>query len=233
MKKTMSAKPAPKTKTVPRNEAEAKWVDPSKLGLGNRAFFKPEAGKTHRIHLMGKPAYAHVQFLGKGGAVKSFSTYEIDANGNETQLEAGLDEELLQREPQQLWCVPVLVYSSNNKGVVLAKNPSDIEYEFKLWSFSKGNYRKLYNLAAEYGDDFSNKDLLVTGGEGQFPRAEIVVAAQNALSLNSKIAGTIESEFAGYKFKDANRWMAREMTEDEFRDAIASMDDAPNSRSEE
>lgn len=232
MKKTMSAKPAQKTKTVPRKEAEAKWVDPSKLGLGNRAFFKPEAGKTHRIHLMSKPAYAHVQFLDKGGAIKSFSTYKIDANGNEIQLEAGLDEEILQKEPQQLWCVVVLVYSTNSKGVVTAKNPLEIEYEFKLWSFSKGNYRKLYNLAAEYGDDFANKDLLVTGGEGQFPRAEIVVAAQNALSLNPKISETIESEFASYKFRDASRWMAREMTESEFRDAVAAAGDSP-SRSEE
>jgi hypothetical protein len=232
MKKSMSARPT-KTKSVSRQVAEDAWIDPSKLGVSERAFFKPEENKTFRIHLMAVPTRAHVQYIPGLGYIKSLSTYKME-NGAEVLDEAGLDVELLNREPMLMWCVPVLVYSTNTKGVLTTKDPSEIEYEFKLWSFYAADYRKLYQMAAEYGDDFLNKDLLVSGVKrGKWINAEFTVSAQNAACLNSKIKAQVESEFRAYKFKDAKEFIARTVTEDELRTAIEAIDEQANSGAED
>lgn len=205
-------------------ETENQWIDPALLGVNERAFFKPEDGKTFRLHLMSIPARAHVQFVAGLGFIHTLSRYSTK-NGVMICEEAGLDVELLGREPMLMWMCPVLVYSTDKKGSIGTTKPENVEYEFKLWSFYSNDYRKLFNLAAEYGDEFSNKDILITGRKsGKYVNTEIVVAARDAICLLPPIKAKVEAQFSAYKFRDASQHIARTVTEAELRDAVDAIE---------
>lgn len=204
------------------------WVDPRSLGVSERAFFRPEDGKTKRIKLMGNPFRAHVQFITGLGFVHTFCKYE-DRNGTLVLTDEGLDMELLGKEPQLMWQVPVCVYDTDKKGQVGNKKPSDISYEFQLWGFYANDYKRLYQMVVEWGvEEFNEKDLLVTGiKKGKYINADFNVAAKTALCLQKGLKERVEAEFAAYQYRDASKWIARKITEDELREAISKIDIKP------
>ena len=204
------------------------WADPRALGISDRSFFKPEDGKTKRIHLMGDPVRAHVQYVAGLGFIRSFCEYE-DVKGSLVLRKEGVDMELLGKEPQLMWMVPVCVYETDKKGQVGNKKAENIEYEFQLWSFYATDYKRLYGMVVEWGyEEFVKKDLLVTGQKkGRYINADFAIAAKTALCLGKGMKERVEAEFAAYQYRDANRWIAREVTEDELREAIAKLDDQP------
>ncbi|MFA7286939.1 MAG: hypothetical protein WC052_04750 [Patescibacteria group bacterium] len=212
--------PSPKPKSKAQNVVDT-WADPRTLGISDRSFFKPEDGKTKRIHLMGDPVRAHVQYVQGLGFIKSFCQYE-NRNGAQVMVEQGIDVDLLGREPQMLWMVPVLVYDTDKKGQVGGK----VEYEFQLWSFYANDYKRLYTMVTEWGrGEFMRKDLLVTGTKkGKYINADFNVAAKDALCLAPGVCERVEAEFSAYQYRDANRWIARDVTEDELRAAVANVD---------
>jgi hypothetical protein len=201
--------------------AENTWADPKNLGINDRSFFKPEDGKTRRIKLMGDPVRAHVQYVKELGFIRSFTEYK-DVNGVLILENEGLDMELLGKEPQLMWMVPVLVYDTDKKGSVGNKKPANIEYEFQLWSFYAADYKKLFGMVMEWGiDDFNKKDILVTGiKKGRYLNAELAIAAKDAVCLQAGIKERVETEFAAYQYRDANKWIARTVTEDELQEAV-------------
>jgi hypothetical protein len=201
------------------------WADPRSLGVSDRAFFKPEDGKTKRIHLMGDPVRAHVQYVQGLGFIHTMCEYE-DVRGTLVLREEGLDMQLLGKEPQLMWMVPVVVYDTDKKGQVGNKKPENIEYEFQLWSFYATDYKRLYNMVVEWGyDEFNEKDLLVTGQKkGRYINADFAIAAKKALALQPGLKERIEAEFAAYQYRDAERWIARTVTEEELREAVVKLD---------
>ena len=201
------------------------WADPKNLGLTDKAFFKPEDAKTHRVHLMAPPVRAHVQFVNGLGFIRTLSEYE-ERNGTEICVTPGRDVELLGKEPMLMWMAPVLVYETDKKGQV--SNPSEFNYEFQLWSFYATDYKRLYGMVVEWGEDeFNGKDLLVTGvKKGKYINADLALAAKTALCLGPAVRADIESAFAGYQFRDVDRWIARTVTEEELEDAVSKMEQA-------
>lgn len=199
------------------------WADPKNLGLTDKAFFKPEDAKTHRVHLMAPPVRAHVQFVNGLGFIRTLGEYE-ERNGSEICVTPGRDVELLGKEPMLMWMAPVLVYETDKKGQV--NNASEFSYEFQLWSFYATDYKRLYGMVVEWGEEeFNSKDLLVTGvKKGKYINADLALAAKTALCLGSNVRDEIESAFASYQFRDVERWIARTVTEEELEDAVAKME---------
>lgn len=214
-----------KAKIQTESVANNPWADPRSLGVSDRAFFKPEDGKTKRIHLMGDPVRAHVQFVNGLGFIRTMCKYE-DVNGTLVLRKEGLDMELLGKEPQLMWMVPVCVYDTDKKGQVGNKKPENIEYEFQLWSFYATDYKRLYSIVVEWGyDEFNSKDLLVTGTKkGKYVNADFQLAAKEALCLQPGLKERIDGEFAAYQYRDAERWIARTVTEEELREAVAKLE---------
>jgi len=210
------------------NNASDPWVDPRTLGISDRAFFKPEDGKTKRIKLMADPVRAHVQFIPEVGMIHTFCKYE-DVNGTLILREEGLDMTLLGREPQLMWMVPVLVYETDKKGQVNGRKAENIEYEFQLWGFYAQDYKRLYQMVNEWGlDEFNRKDLLITGTKrGRYINADIDIAAKTALCLQNGMKTRVETEFAAWQYRDASRWIARKITEEELREAVNKVEKQP------
>lgn len=215
-------------KKAANNETMDTWADPRSLGVNERVFFKPEDGKTKRIKLMGNPARAHVQYVAGLGMIHTFCKY-VNKNGALFLREQGIDMDLLGKEPQLIWMVPVLVYDTDKKGQLGTKKPKDVEYEFQLWSFYANDYKKLYGMVVEWGEnEFSEKDLLVTGvKKGKYVNADFNVAAKTAVCLQAGMRDRVEAEFSAYQYRDATRWIAREVTEDELREALAQIEKQP------
>lgn len=208
-----------------KEDATAVWADPKTLGISDRAFFKAEDGKTKRIHLMTAPVRAHVQYVQDLGFIRTFCEYEV-VNGTLVLREEGLDMELLGKEPQLMWMVPVIVYDTDKTGQISKGTKlADVEYEFQLWSFYSQDFRKLFGMVTEWGEEeFNQKDLLITGvKKGRYVNADINVAAKNALCLQNGLKKRVETEFSAYQYRDAERWIAREVTEDELREAVAKL----------
>ncbi len=207
------------------NAVDSAWTDPRSLGISDRTFFKAEDGKTRRIYLMADPIRAHVQFVPGLNFIHTFSTFE-NRNGTLVMTEEGLDMELLGKEPQLMWMVPVLVYDTDKSGQLSGKK---VDYEFQLWSFYTNDYRRLYEIVTEWGvDEFKQKDLLITGvKKGRFINATISIAAKTAVCLRSGLKERVLSEFAAYQYRDAKRWIARTVTEEELREAVGKMEAQP------
>lgn len=205
-----------------KQKTDNAWADPRNLGISDKVFFKPEDGKTRRIKLMGDPVRAHVQWVPGLGFIKSKCRYE-DVKGSLILREEGLDMELLGKEPQLMWMVPILVYDADKNGQLGNKKPANIEYEFQLYSFFGNDYKRLYNMVIEWGiKEFNEKDLLVTGvKKGKYVNADINVAAKTAVCQLPGMKERVEAEFAAFQYRDANRWIAREVTDDELREAVA------------
>jgi hypothetical protein len=221
-KATSNNTPSPAATTPP---AATGWRDPKELGVSEKAFFKAEDGKIRRIHIMAEPVMAHVQFVQGLGFVHSFCEYE-EVNGTMLLKTPGLDMELMGKEPQRVWMMPVLVYDTDKKGVITAKDPSKIEYEFQLWTVYEPQYKRLFDFVREYGvEEFSQKDILVSGVKrGQYVNADLSIGAKDAVCLDPKIRAKVEAAFRGYQFRDTSRWIARTITEDELREALAKAD---------
>lgn len=220
-----NGKPANNKATNDQSKAKTTlgtWADPTKLGLTDRAFFKAEDGKTKRIKLMAPPVRAHVQFVPGLGFIHTLSDYE-ERNGTMVCKKQGLDVELLGKEPMLMWMTPVLVYETDKKGQI--SNPNNFSYEFQLWSFYGSDYKRMYNMVVDHGEEeFNSKDLLVTGvKKGKYVNAELSLAAKNALCLNSAVADEIESAFSAYQFRDVGRFIARTVTEEELTEAVEKM----------
>jgi len=200
------------------------WADPRNLGISDRTFFKAEDGKTRRIHLMGDPVRAHVQWIDGIGHIHSFCEFK-DVKGTLVLQKDGIDVELLGKDPQLVWMVPVLVYDTDKKGQIGNRKAEDVGYEFMLWSFYANDYRRLFGIVTEWGiDEFNKKDILISGvKKGKYVNADINVAAKNALCLQSGMKDRVETEFAVYQYRDAEKWIARRITEDEFREAVDKM----------
>ncbi len=197
------------------------WVDPRAVGESDKAFFKAEDGKTKRIFLMTPPVHARAQFVQGAGFVHTFCQYE-EVNGVQRLKEVGLDMELLGQEPQNIWMVPVCVYDTDKKGSIGNRKPENVDFEFQLWTIYPRDYGKLFDMAMEWGDEFSQKDILVTGKKnGRYINADLNVAAKNAIYLNPKLKEQIDAQFAAYKFRDVSKQIARTLTETEFRELVA------------
>jgi len=201
---------------------ESGWTDPRELGVSNRVFFKPEDGKTKRVHLMipGNPETALVQFVQGLGYIHTFCTTEKLPRGLRINSD-GLDFELLGKEPVRLYMAPVLVYDTDKHGQIAGKKTDGVGYEFQLWSFYQRDYDRLRAMSIEWGEEFANKDLLITGKKsGAYLNADIAIASKSAVCLQKGLIDQVEAEFAGYQFRDASRWIARTVTEAELREAI-------------
>lgn len=198
------------------------WADPKTLGVSDRTFFKPEDGKTKRIKLMAPPVRAHVQYVRGLGFIRTFCKYE-NRKGTLVLTEQGLDMELLGKEPQLLWMVPVCVYDTDKKGQIGTKKPANVDYEFQLWSFYANDYKRLYAMVTEWGiDEFNEKDLLITGSKkGKYINIDIAIAAKTALCLQAGLKDRVEAEYAGYKYADGEKSIARTVTEAEFEEAVS------------
>jgi len=208
-------------KKTTNNATSKPWADPRTLGISDRSFFKPEDGKTKRIKLMGDPVRAHVQFVPDLGMIHTFCEYK-DVKGSLVLQKEGLDVALLGKEPQLTWMVPVLVYETDKNGQVGNKKAENIEYAFQLWGFYAMDYKRLYQMVTEWGlDEFNRKDLLITGTKrGKYINADIDIAAKSALCLQNGLKARVEAEFAAWQYRDASRWIARTVTEQELRDAV-------------
>ncbi len=208
------------------------WADPKKLGVSDRVFFKPEAGTTRRIKLMAPPTRAHVQYVDGLGFIHTFCEYE-DRKGTLVLKEQGIDMELLGKEPQLLWLVPVVVYDTDKKGQIGSKKAENVEYEIQLWSFYANDYKRLHAMVIEWGiDEFDEKDLLITGTKkGRYINIDIAIAAKKALCLQPGLQEKVDAEFAGYKYRDGEKSIARRVTEAEFEEAVnkLSKDDSQGS----
>lgn len=208
--------------TNDNNVTAPTWADPRNLGETDRVFFKPEEGKTKRIKLMGPPVRAHVQFIQGLGFIRSHSEYTMKGDML-TLVNHGLDVELTGKEPQLMWMVPVLVYETDKSGQIGRKKAENIEYEFQLWSFYVVDYKRLRGMVIEWGEeDFNRKDLLITGKKnGKYTNSDIAIAAKEALCLQDGMNERVDAEFAGYKYRDAEKWIARTVTEEELREACS------------
>lgn len=201
-------------------EAQQAWADPKSLGISDRSFFKPEDGKTKRIKLLKDPVRAYVQFVNGMGFVHTLC--DIDDKTGMPIFDGSIDEKLFGREPQMVWMAPVLVYDTDKKGQVGNTKAKNIEYEFQLWTFYATDYKRLYQMVVEWGiDEFNEKDLLVTGTKkGKYINADIAIAAKKALYLQPELKERVDADFATYPYKDTERWIARDATEDEIREAL-------------
>lgn len=197
------------------------WVDPKSLGVAQREFFKPEAGKTARIHLMTPPARAFAHFINGQGFVRTLSEYTVDQYGNTRRTKDGPDIKLIGKDPQLIFCAPVLVYETDGKGAVL--DPKNPKFEFRIWQFYAREYSTLFGLATEYGEEFAQKDLLV-GGEksGKYVKTTVQVAAKDAICLSPKIRERVEAEFGIYPYRNPEKEIARTMTAVEMEKVLES-----------
>lgn len=202
------------------------WTDPKRLGISDKAFFKAEDGKTKRIKLLGDPVRAHVQYVPGLGFIHTHCVYK-NVKGTLVLKDEGLDMELLGKEPQLVWMVPVLVYDTDKKGQVGKRKAKDIDYEIQLWTFYATDYKKLYGMVVEWGvDEFAEKDLLVTGTKkGRYINSDISIAAKTALCLQPGMKDRVESEFSAYPYRNTKKWIARTVTEDELSEAVDKMEE--------
>lgn len=214
--------------TSPQTEnATIGWDGLSQLGVASKEFFKPEDGKTARVRILSKGFhYARVQYIPGFGYFKTLSKYDTDKFGNMKMIEAGIDVELLGKDPALMFCLPVIVYDTNKSGGVTFKTADAAEYTFKLWSFYERDATRLAAIAAEWGD-LSKIDLIVTGEKsGKYVNA-VINPANGCVCKDIKgLDEQVMAEFEAWKFRDVEKWIAREVTEKEVQDAVAKMENS-------
>jgi len=207
------------------SEKPVGWVDPNVVEGPGKEFLKVEGGKTARVKLLALPTYARVHFIPDIGFVRSFSEHNEETG---EIIKAGVDVELLGKDPQVTYMAPVLVYDTDAAGNVLAASPKDAGFRIMLWTYYTPTQRQIFKLACEWGgDELMGKDLLIEGiKRGQYVNLNVSVAAKDSFASKVGMADRVEKLWKVYRYRDIDKFIARTMTEEEFREAIGSPLDA-------
>lgn len=195
------------------------WNDVDKNVKGTKRF-KPEAGKTFRIKLMANnPEVEFAQYVEGLGFIKTFSKVEVK-KGAMLITEPGLDVELLNKDPQLMFHLPIAVYLGADSETGQLKKGQKSEIEYQIWSFYGTDAKKLATVAGEW-DDLTKVDLLIKGEK----KGKWV----NSTVTPSKLCGAdwLEDLIPDFAFtpyaKDITKFMAREVSEDDFKEAVAKL----------
>jgi hypothetical protein len=211
-----------------KNKNNAEWIDPTKVEGPSKEFYKVEAGKTARAFLLDRPVFARVHFITGTGFVRTLSEYD-DETGK--RLTDGVDIELMGKEPQVVYMAPIVVFDTDSKGSIGSRKPANVPFKIYLWSYYKSTQQQIFDLVSEWGPEFETKDLLIAGVKsGRYVNTDVQVAAKNTLTQAPGLKEAIEQARGVYQYKDIERWIARTLTEDEFRQAL-NVADAPATQS--
>lgn len=194
--------------------SKTSFKDMSNLGVGDERFLALKPDESYRIFLLEEPTFAVAQFLSGVGFIRTLSKYEWK-NGKYVMIEVGADVELFGKDPQFIFCVPVVEYAKEFK----SKKP---EYKLKLWTFYERDARRLRELAVEW-DELTNNDVIITTRkQGKYTAADFGVAKEAFIKTVSGLEERIREEFAVWRYRDVDKQIAATVTEDQLREQFAA-----------
>jgi len=189
------------------------FKDMANLGIDDERFLVLKPDETYRVYFLEDPTFAVAQFLSNVGFVHTLCKYEWK-NGKYVMVETGADVELFGRDPQFIFCVPVVEYAKKFN----SKKP---EYKLKLWTFYERDARRLRELALEWDELVNNDVIITTRKQGRYTAADFGVAKEAFIKTTPKLEERIREDFAVWRYRDVGKQIAVTMTEEQLREHIA------------